>query len=353
MATAAPPRATGIRVRAYDDSLRSYWDAYVYHHPHGSLFHLTAWKRSIERMFRFESRYLVLEDGQEIRGVLPLFLTKNCIQGRALISVPFGVYGGICADNEEAAGLLRMEACDLARKENVQYLELREQRSTDYPGFLTKHLYVSFDRELPSDAGELLKSFPRDTRYMIRKAEKNGLRAIVGNDQIDVLYEVYADSVRRLGTPVFSRDYFRILREEFGASCEITTIWHQNRAVAGVMSFRFRDWVLPYYGGSLFEARQLAANNFLYWEVMRRAAASGVRYYDFGRSKVATGAFAFKTQWNMRERPLPYQFYLVRRKSMPNFSPVNPKFRLGVSLWKRMPLAMTKAIGPAMVRLFP
>jgi FemAB-related protein (PEP-CTERM system-associated) len=317
------------------------------------LFHLTAWKRSIERAFGFQARYLAVEEQGTIRGVLPLFLVDNWVQGKSLISAPFAVYGGICADDEGAAETLRTAACELARKEKVQFLELREQRPFSYPDFHCKHLYVTFDRELPSDCRELLQSFPRDTRYMIRKAQKGGLRAVVGNGHLDVLYGIYAYSVRQLGTPVFSRRYFQILLEEFGENCEVTTIWHEEKAIAGVLSFRFRDRILPYYGGSLLEGRQLAANNFMYWEVMRRAAECGIRYYDFGRSKLGTGAYAFKTQWGMQERPLPYQFYLGRRKTMPNFSPVNPRFRLGVNLWKRMPLWAANVLGPRVVRLFP
>lgn len=353
MSTAAPFQRASLIVRAYDDSLRSRWDEYVHRHPQSSVCHLLAWKRAIGRVFDFEARYLAVEENGTIRGVLPLFLVDNWIQGRSLISSPFAVYGGICADNETAAEALRTAACELARRERVQYLELREQWPVSHPDFHCKRLYVTFDRELPRDPEQLYQSFPRDTRYMIRKAQKAGLRAVVDNGQLDVLYDIYAFSVRQLGTPVFPRRFFRVLAEEFGEQVEITTIWHGQQVVAAVMSFRFRDGIFPYYGGSLLQARRLAANNFMYWEVMRRAAEAGIRYYDFGRSKLGTGAHAFKAQWGMEERPLPYQFYLVRRKSMPNFSPANPRFRLGVELWKRMPLRAANALGPRLVRLFP
>jgi len=346
------PRTLEVR-QARETELERAWDDYVYRHHSASPFHLTAWKRAIEKTFGFEARYLVTVDQGEICGVLPLFMVHNLLQGRALVSTPFAVYGGICASDQEAGDLLRTAACQMARDERVQYLELREQAPIDDPNFLIKQLYVTFDQELPGTVDRLFQSLPRDTRYMIRKAQKNALHAVVDCGQIDSFYEIYARSVHQLGTPVFSKRFFRILLEEFGEQCEITVVWQRACAVAGVLSFRFRDWILPYYGGSTPEGRQLAANNFMYWEVMRRAVECGIRYYDFGRSKLGTGAYAFKTQWNMRERPLPYQFYLVRRKSMPNFSPVNPRFRLGVSLWKRMPLPVTKTLGPAFVRLFP
>jgi FemAB-related protein (PEP-CTERM system-associated) len=342
-----------MQVRSYEDKFQDPWDDYVHHHPSASVFHLTAWKRAIERVFRFEPRYLLFEDQGRIGGVLPMFLVKNPIVGKALISTPFAVYGGICASDPQAVSVLRGAACQMAKEEGVQYLELREQTARRDPDFVTKHLYVTFDQELPASADRLLQGLPRDTRYMIRKGQKNELGFVQDNGQLSIFYEIYAHSVQHLGTPVFSKRLFQVLLEEFGKACEIAVVWHKAQAIAGVLSFRFRNCILPYYGGSLAEGRPLAANNFMYWEVMKRALESGVRHFDFGRSKLGTGSYAFKTQWNMRERPLPYQFYLVRRQNMPNYSPVNPRFRIAVELWKHLPFRLTKWLGPGLVRLFP
>src|SRR5215831_16655801 len=336
-------------VRSYADEMQCAWDDYVQRHPSGSLFHLTAWKRVIEKAFRFEARYLFVEQMGIIRGVLPLFLVRNFFFGSSLISTPLAVYGGVCADDEQTADRLRGVACEIATRERVQYLELREQSRTPGSKFQTKELYVSFDLDLPSDPSQLINLFPRDTRYMIRKGVKHGLEAAVDNSELSTFYEVYSRSYHNLGTPVFSKRLFRTILDEFGRECELLTVWQNKKALASVLSFRFRDWILPYFGGSLVEGRALAVNNFMYYEVMRRAAESGLRHFDFGRSKKDSGSYAFKTHWNMRERPLPYQFFLVRRKDVPNLSPANPKFKLAISLWKALPFPVTKMLGPAMV----
>ena len=349
----AVAEAGKTQVRSYSQEWEHTWDDYVSQHPHGSPFHLTSWKRLIERAFDFKSRYLLAEEQGAVRGVLPLFQVSNPVMGKVLLSTPFAVYGGICASDDGTADALRRTACELAHKENVQYLELRERYPEDNPDFEVKRLYVAFGQELPATAERLLQGFPRDTRYMIRKAEKNGLRTVLDNSQLADFYEIYAHSVRNLGTPVFGKQFFRILVEEFGEQCEIAVVWQGARAVAAVLSLRFQQQILPYYGGSLLEARRLAANNFMYWDLMKRSLENGVRYFDFGRSKIGTGSYAFKTQWGMQERPLPYQFHLVRRKTMPNYSPTNSCFQLAGSLWKRLPFPVTKMLGPALVRLFP
>jgi len=353
MATANPILRTASTICSYEPRYQAAWDEYVNRHMAGTPFHLTAWQRVIERAFRFKARHLFIEQDGAIRGVLPLFLISNILQGKTLISTPFAVYGGPCADNEQTANELRAAACRMAENEGVQYLELREQWSISHSGFQTKKLYVTFDLELPHSVDQLLRGFPRDTRYMIRKAQKNDLRAVVDPQHFETFYQIYSRSFHHLGTPIFSKRLFEIILEEFGEQCELTTVWQGTKALAAVLSFRYRDWILPYFGGSLVESRPLAANNFMYWEVMKRAVEKGVRYFDFGRSKLGSGSYEFKTQWNMRERPLPYQFFLVRRNSMPNFSPANPKFKLSIALWKAMPFELTQKIGPALVRLFP
>jgi FemAB-related protein (PEP-CTERM system-associated) len=188
---------------------------------------------------------------------------------------------------------------------------------------------------------------------MIRKAQKKSLQVVRGSEQAPTLYNLFAQSMRRLGTPVFPQRLFENLVDEFKTFVDVTVLFSQSTPVAGVLSFRFRDTILPYYAGASPEAPELAANNLLYWELMRRSAAEGIRWFDFGRSKKGTGAYAFKTQWNMVAQPLRYQIYLVKRKSVPNFTPLNPKFERAIRIWRKLPLALTTRVGPHVVRWFP
>ncbi len=346
-------RENRMQIGPLQADLYARWDEYALQHGDATPFHLTAWKRVVERAFGYEPRYLVAEEGGNIRGILPLFLVSNWFQGRVLISSPFAVYGGICAADPAAEEGLRQAACQMARDARVEYLELRERRPTARNGFLVKQLYVTFDCALHPDPEAQFRQLPKDTRYMVRKGRRNGLQVISDPSQLDVFYDIYAETVRRLGSPVFAKRYFRILREEFGEDAEVSVVWQGDKALAAVLSFRFRDALLPYHGGSLEAGQAVAANNFLYWELIREACQRGLRTFDFGRSKVGSGSHFFKTQWSMEEKPLPYQYYLVRRKTLPNYSPANPRFKFAIALWKRAPLSLSKAIGPALVRLFP
>ena len=207
----------------------------------------------------------------------------------------------------------------------------------------------TFRKEILPNVESNLANIPRKQRAMVRKGIKAGLESQV-DTSVDRLHKIYAASVHRLGTPVFSRGYFRNLKNEFGDDCEVLTVLHQGQAVSSVMSFFFRDEVLPYYGGSHAEARTVAANDFMYWELMRRSCEKGYRVFDFGRSKRGTGSFAFKKNWGFEPQTLYYECFLRHGDRIPDVNPMNPKYRLFIGMWKKLPLPTANYIGPLIAR---
>lgn len=320
------------------------WNEYVRGHPEGTFFHLAAWEQVLLRAFRHRSHYLLAHRDGRLCGVLPLAEVRSLLFGHTLVSTPFCVYGGILADDDVAARALQDAACALARELEVDYLEMRDRRRR-HPDWPYRDLYVTFRKEISGDADVNLKAIPNRQRAMIRKGAKNGLRVEV-DQATDRHYAVYSESLRNLGTPVFAKRYLDILKEAFGPDCEVQTATHGGKAVASVISFYFRDEVLPYYGGSVVAARSLAANDFLYWEVMERARSRGMRLFDFGRSKQGTGSFNFKKYWGFEPAPLYYEYYLVRAKQIPNLNPTNPKYHGLIAVWQRLPVPVTRVIGP-------
>ncbi len=336
-----------IKPLTADDMQR--WDAFVETAPKATFFHRAGWKTVIERAFRHRCHYLYAERGGRIEGVLPLAHVRSRLFNNALISTPFCVYGGAVAETDEARRALDAAASDLAGRLGVDYLELRqlEARHTHWP---TKDdLYFTFRKPIGADADENLSQIPRKQRAVVRKGIKSGMQSEIDRD-VDRLYEVYSESVRNLGTPVFSKKYLVLLRQVFGEACEVLTVTHDGRVVASVLSFYFRDEVLPYYGGGTPLARDLKGNDFMYWELMRRAGEQGARMFDFGRSKVDTGPFQFKKHWGFEPQPLHYEYLLVRSQEMPNLNPTNPRYERIISAWKKLPLRVTQVVGPPLAR---
>lgn len=302
----------------------------------------------LQRAFGHAPHYLYYEEDGEIQGVLPLGHIRSLLFGNALTSVPFCVYGGVAAVNDKARAALTQAGVELAEKLNVDHLELRHLTPQN-PQWPSKPLYVTFRKEISDDDEANMAAIPRKQRAMVRKGIKAGLVSTI-DDDVERFFYAYSSSVRNLGTPVFAKRYFQILRDVFGDDCEILTVEHDGEVMTSVMSFYFRDEVLPYYGGGVAAARQVKANDFMYWEVMRRAAARGIRIFDYGRSKVDTGAYSFKKNWGFEPQPLAYEFHLVKADSLPDINPLNPKYRYFIAAWQKMPLWMSQWVGPMISR---
>lgn len=335
-------------VKLLDDPAESSWNAFVRSQADGTFFHLCQWRHVIEAAFNHTSYYLLYEEDGQVMGILPLMHVRSRLFSNALISTPFCVYGGILAANPVAWRALEQAAVELAEKLRVSYLEMR-QREARHKGWPSKNLYCTFRKPIGPDSEANFQNVPRKQRAMIRKGMQAGLQSVVDTD-VRRLYRVYSESVRNLGTPVFSCRYLELLQETFGSACDVLTVLHNNKPVSSVMNFYFRDEVLPYYGGGTAAARDLKANDFMYWEVMRRAAEKGVGLFDFGRSKVDTGPYHFKKHWGFDPKPLNYQYYLVQSDAMPDLSPVNPRYRRAIATWQRMPVWLTQRLGPWFAR---
>lgn len=328
------------------------WDEFVTAAPQGSIFQLSAWARVVKRVLGHRQYQIIARRGGRVTGVFPISYVRNPILGNCLVSSPLAVYGGICAADEESYHALLRAGSDLARDLGVGYLEMRnriEAFPSNLPG---RDLYVTFTQDLTPGADALLKALPRDTRYAARKGQKAGLTWCEDLTEAE-FYEIYAHSVHRLGTPVFSKKLFTALGQEFGKQVRIFGVRKSGKPIAGVLCLYFRDQVLPYYGGSLSEYYRDSPNNFMYWSLIAQSCAEGVKVFDFGRSKRGTGSFEFKSAWSMQVSELQYRYHLVKAKSVPHLSPVDKKFSLPITVWKRMPFSWTKVVGPQVIRWIP
>ena len=337
---------TQIRLLSPQDAAR--WDAYVTAHPDATFFHRAGWQTVIARAFGHRTHFLFAERDGEIVGVLPLAQIKSRLFGHSLSSLPFCAYGGIVANDKLACDALDRAAQTLAQQLKVGSLEYRnlQAQHSDWP---SKDLYVTFRKPIDRDVEANMNAIPRKQRAMVRKGIKAGLTGEIDSDTTR-FFAAYSTSVHRLGTPVFSRRYFRVLKDVFGDDCEVLTITLEGKVIASVLSFYFRDEVLPYYGGGVDEARAVAGNDFMYWELMRRACERGLKVFDFGRSKRGTGSFDFKKNWGFEAAPLHYEYFLVSDREVPEINPLNPKYSLFIKAWKRLPLGMANLIGPHIVK---
>ncbi len=342
---------TGLSVRAADlnepgELIRA--TRFIAASPAASPFHRPDWSRAVERGCGQKSHYLLAENrAGKIAGILPLTEMRSALFGSALVSAGFGVDGGIVSADPDAAQLLAEHAWALAERLGCTSVELRGGWAPE--GWYQKTgAYAGFVRDLPRTDEEILKAIPRKQRAEVRRAQGFGLDFSIGagpNDRASH-YAVYSQSVRNLGTPVFPRELFATMLDNFGEDADILTIRRNGKPVASVLSLYYRGTVYPYWGGGTAEARALRANELMYFELMRHAAGRGCTRFDFGRSKLGTGAYAFKKNWGFDPEPLVYWTKGEARE----INPLSPKYRLQIAIWKKLPLPIANLLGPPIAR---
>jgi FemAB-related protein (PEP-CTERM system-associated) len=338
------------KLRELTKEALSPWDRFVETSPAATFFHRSQWRRVLQDSFGYRPYYHYVEREGSICGILPLFHVQSRLFGNRLTSTPFCVAGSPLSESVEIDDILDQLAIELLDRLDANYIEYRDCDRHREGWVQQSDLYATFLGEMDVDADRQLRRIPRKQRAVLRKAMNIGTLSWTLDENTEDLYALYALSVRNLGTPVFPRRYFQNLKQEFGAACEVLTVRVQGKPLSSVLSFYFRDRVMPYYTGSRPEARLLGANDFMYWQVMRRAVERGCTFFDFGRSKVGSGPYHFKINWGFEPRPVIHQYCLREGQHIPRVNPTNPKYRVFIGLWRQLPLRVANAFGPYLIK---
>lgn len=322
---------------------------------YSSCYHQIGWKEVIEKSFGHKTFYLMAEDESgDVVGILPLVQLKSRLFGNFLISLPYFNYGGACVSKQEALYSLLSNAEILAHETNAEHIEFRHTENF-YPDLPVKTTKVAMRLTLPEDAQTLFKSFAAKLRSQIRRAEKENMVAVMGRlDELDHFYAVFSQNMRDLGTPVYSKSFFRNIMESFTETTWIGTVFTKDGLpVASGFLVGFKDHLEIPWASSLRKYNSLSPNMLLYWSVLKFACESGYRIFDFGRSTPGEGTYRFKEQWGAKPAQLYWHYWLREGRSLPELNPHNPKYQLAIRIWKRLPVPLTRILGPMIVGNLP
>ncbi|HED10480.1 MAG TPA: FemAB family PEP-CTERM system-associated protein [Caldithrix abyssi] len=330
------------------------WDAYVHAHEAGSLYHTSAWKKIIERHFKKETFYIAAGEQDKIVGVLPLVHFKSALFGNFIVSVPYVNYGGILADSREAMEALTAEAETIRERCGADFVELRDIRplETHLP---VKTQKVTFFLDLPESPDDLMASFKAKLRSQIRRPVKEGITGEVGGMEfLDDFYEVFCRNMRDLGTPVYSKHFFRTILEETPENSHIALVRSkEGKTIGAAFLHGYKQRMEIPWASTLREYNRFSPNMLMYWEVLRFSIEKGYKQFDFGRCSRDSGTYRFKKQWGSVEQQLYWYYVLPSGGELPQINPDNPKYKLAISMWQKMPLAFTRLLGPSIVKNLP
>lgn len=329
-------------------------EAFVARHPQGTPFHRPAWFVSVARATGNEAHALIQVKHGEIVAFLPLDAIHSPVFGRMLASTGFAVGGGLLACEGAEPEAMFMAAEELARRLSCTSIELRGGLLPQEQGgwALKTESHCNFARPLAADDEAQLLDIPRKQRAEVRKALAGDLTVEVGISERDraAHYEVFRESYRNLGTPVFPRALLDSVVDAFGEHADILTVHHQDKPVASVISVYHGGAVMPYWGGGTWDARRLRANDRMYYELMLHARRRGCTSFDFGRSKTGSGPYHFKRNWGFEPEPLTYASWTRPGTKKREVDPTSSKLSLQIAVWQRLPLPIANRLGPLIAR---
>ena len=341
-----------LRIEKLTTQAEQEWDNYVQASDKGTFYHQIGWRNAVEGAYRWKSHYLVAKENAKIIGILPLFVIGGFPFSRALVSLPFAPYGGICADKRSVRDRLCEAACELASREHVDYIEFRHFDEMDLELSLRKD-FATLIMRLDNDPDNLWKQFPAKVRNQTKKAIKSGLETRTGKQYLKEFYDVYAQNMRDLGTPVHSLVLFERLIEEFSDSIEVIVVLSSGKVIGGAFVAFYKDTANDIWASSLRDYFKYCPNNLLYWEAIKRSCEKGCKYFDLGRSAWNAGTFKFKEQWGAEPKQLYYQYYSPKPGKVSGLNASDLKVRCFISIWKRLPIFIAKPLGPVLRRYIP
>jgi serine/alanine adding enzyme len=349
------PGSRKVRVKLFSEEDRERWNRYVMESPRSTCPHLVEWKDVVEDSFRVKTYYLLAENEDNgIEGVLPLAQLKSVFFGNFMVSLPYLNFGGICSDGADAAESLLSEAIRIAKEESVDHIELRHT-SNLLDWLPVKTAKVCMQLSLPNEQEELWSSFSSNLRRKVRKATKEGMYTkFGGEEELDNFYSVFSWKMRDLGTPVYSKGFFRNILKAFPGSTRICTVYgKEGQAVASGFLIGFKERLEIPWVSSLKRYDRYYVNSLLYWSSLKFACEKGYQVFDFGRSTLGEGTYKFKEQWGANAVQLYWHYWLRGDGPLPELNPKNPKYQLAIRMWKKLPIWLTKIIGPMIVKNLP
>jgi len=333
------------------------WDEYANRAAGSTLYHLYGWRRVIEHTFAPRTDYLsAVPASSDVVGILPLVQLESRMFGNMLVSLPFFNYGGICGDCDEVRSALLDAAINIAADRKVDFVEIRHDDNTQawQQRLQRKVSKVSMRLDLPASSDELWKSIGSKLRNQVQRPRKEGMTAVVGKEELlDGFYDVFSSNMRDLGTPVYPKMFFSNILREFPGRTWICSVYSGERPVAAGFLAGFRDRLEIPWASSLRGFNKFSPNMLLYWSSLEFACSRGYRLFDFGRSTPDEGTYRFKEQWGAKPHPLYWYYWLPNGRDIPQVNPRNPKYRAAIAVWQRLPLSITRLVGPAIVKYIP
>lgn len=325
------------------------WAAFVQNHPSGTAFHSLAWKEAIKQVMDYESQYRLWYRGEKLVAAIPAFRTPEII-GSSVVQ-PFCAHGFPLLATDAGSSQILTDLASILRS-RFETRIIKERQGTQARGYNTSgyggiQTGVTFRLSVNVSYDVLWNDlFEPSLRKNVRAAEKYGIIVKECTD-LDQYYELYLQTMQRLGSPQFSKSFFRELTKQFNEDCQLIGAFLNGEMVAGILALDHPTERNLFTAASDPTKWKYRPNEILYTEILRNATKGSPSVVDFGRTEPGSGVYAFKKQFGADERQL-----------MSFVTPPQRTPKASISRYKRLasltsivtPVITHSAIGPRLKR---
>ena len=281
-------------------------------------------------------------------GTLGLYEIRHPIFGHYLTTAIFATDGGLHYDDEPARDALLAEAGAVAARRGAAYVQIRS-RDLELDGFSVDQHYRTAVLDLEGGPEAVWKRLPAKTRNQVRRGEREGFTLATGHDQLGAFFDVFQRHMRDLGSPAHGRRFYESIVEHLGARADFLVVREGDTLVGGALLFQLNGTAMNLQTVALRAWSRRCPNYLLYWKIIERSCAAGSRWLDMGRSEAGSSNLAFKSNWGSREITLRYNYLLLEGEAVPYLDPRNPKYRWAIRAWRKLPVPITKSLGPHLI----
>jgi FemAB-related protein (PEP-CTERM system-associated) len=339
-----------MKVVELDRSNEELWDRFVAENPAAELYHDHRWREVIEAAYEHQCIFLMAVAGNRARAILPLTVIKSRLFGNSLTSLPYVDAAGLVAQDGECREAMLDRTVAVARENQVDYLEIRQLERLDRE-FRVDTDKVTLKLKLENSEDAMLTALTSERRNRVSRAKKLGLEVEFGRlEFLDGFYDIWSRNMRDLGSPPHSKKFFKLILQMFPESSTVAMVKRGDIYIGAALCMFYKGVFCIPWVSSLRKYFKLYPNNILYWEAICRAIRTGCSWFDFGRSTPGTGTHQFKTRWRAEPVQLYWHFLTLKGREFHHASSDSRKRRMLTSVWRRLPLGLTRAVGPKIRR---
>ncbi|WP_435361557.1 lipid II:glycine glycyltransferase FemX [Haloarchaeobius sp. DFWS5] len=346
--TSLDTRADGVTVERCTDPRA--WDSFVEQNG-GSPFTTWRWGEVVES-YGPERYYFVAKRDGDIIGAAPLFYFRSRLFGDKLVAVPFASRGSLVLDDDHwtvARNRLFALVESLADTLGVGVASLQSRDLGERALFKHKQRYVAYEVPVGDGLDAVWDEMYSCRKSHIEQAEADGVRVTVGTDESDLrtFYKLYLQTMRGHGSPPHSYRFFQHLWEQFheDGTMRVYIAECDGRPINSTVDFAFGSWVFHWKQVSDYDYRDRNGGSLLVWKGLKWAAENGFETFDLGRTREGSGVYLFKKRFGGEKVWMDDYHYFPDGKTQ-LLDPEQEKYDRVKQLWQKIPLPVTKVIGP-------